>query len=103
MAFAIGSGDYPHVRRHKLSKLPYTEGVAPVLMFGSAFRDPGMYSNMMAMPMPEPHHLFCFTEWLVNGRVCKEMREMKGQLVFGKEDGQEWQDLIVSSSIIYVI
>jgi len=100
LVFAVGSGDYPHVRP---SKLPHAGGVAPVLMFGSAFRDPGMYSNMMAMPMPEQHHLFCFQEWLDTGRVCKEMRARnsplvervdQGELVFGEEYGLEWHDLI---------
>mmetsp|Transcript_26906 Transcript_26906/g.57694 ORF Transcript_26906/g.57694 Transcript_26906/m.57694 type:complete len:601 (-) Transcript_26906:68-1870(-) len=94
---AMGSGDYPHVRS---SKLPYTEGVAPMLMFGSAFRDPDIFPNMMAMPMPHSHHLSCFVEWVQLGRVCKELRASsrsvgeKGTMVFGEEYGLEWDGLI---------
>ena len=102
LVLAISSGDYPHVRR---SKMPRGDGgVAPVLMFGSSFRDPAVYPNMIAMPMPEAHHLDCFEEWLTSGnqRVCKELRAKTpgstgdGKLVFGEEYGLEWDNLIVS-------
>mmetsp|Transcript_26905 Transcript_26905/g.57690 ORF Transcript_26905/g.57690 Transcript_26905/m.57690 type:complete len:599 (-) Transcript_26905:75-1871(-) len=86
---AIGGGDYPHVKPYML---PYTEGVAPVLMFGSAFRDPNMYSNMMAMPMPEDHHLNCFVQWAEHGHVCKALSA--SNLAFGEEYGLEWDGLI---------
>lgn len=96
--FALGSGDYPHVKR---DALPYTAGVAPVLMFGSAFRDPDMYRNMIAMPMPAPQHLECFVEWLANEKVCAEWRAKgvggkrnAGKLEFGEKAKLGWNDLI---------
>ena len=115
----IASGDYPHVIP---SKLPHTTGVAPVLMFGSTFRDVNIYPNMVAMPMPPQQHLGCFVEWVKSGRVCKYLlpssdnsvviidtdddggaEEEKdsssstsdGTLVFGEDYGLEWNDLMV--------
>jgi len=87
LVLAIGSGDYPHVKR---GLLPY-KGTAPVLMFGSSFSDSNEYENMMAMPMPEQHHLFCFEEYMEKGRPCKEMTG--DELMFGDELGLEWDDL----------
>lgn len=96
LVLAIGSGDYPQV---KLSKLPRVGGAAPVFMFGSAFRDEGVYPNMVAMPMPGGH-LSCFEQWAVSGTVCtrwkaatKEHGE-NGGLEFGEENGLDWDDLI---------
>jgi len=89
LVLAIGSGDYPHVKR---GLLPY-KGTAPVLMFGSSFSDSNEYENMMAMPMPEQHHLFCFEEYMEKGRPCKEMTG--DELMFGDELGLEWDDLTV--------
>lgn len=104
LAIAIGSGDYPHV---KLTMLPHTDGVAPVLEFGSAFRDSSLYPNMVAMPMPERHHLVCFEEWVASGTVCKKLKPAEkggnGELVFGDEKGLKYDDLIVSSFVPCVV
>ena len=84
----IGSGDYPQINKNKL---PHNiKGIAPVLQFGSVFRDIDFYSNMIAMPMPEPHHLYCFSKWIASGmkRVCNELTEL--------EFSGEWDGLIVS-------
>lgn len=98
LAIAIGSGDYPHV---KLSKLPHN-GTAPVLQFGSAFRDTNVFPNMMAMPMPGSRlHLHCFVEWVSRGTVCQKLRaQPEGGLVFGDELDLHWDDLIVSNGIV---
>lgn len=45
-----------------------------MLMFGSAFRNPEMYPNMIPMPMPSPQHLDCFTHWIDRGSVCEFWR-----------------------------
>jgi len=100
-AVAIGSGDYPHV---KLKNLPHATGVAPVLMFGSVFREETVYPNMVAMPMPGTH-LQCFVVWSQFQRVCGGFRTMRGkgpnsgwhghgQLVFGEEFSLDWDALI---------
>jgi len=85
----IGSGDYPQLNKFKL---PHVEGIAPVLQFGSVFRDINLYyPNMVPMPMPEPHHLYCFSKWITSGerkRVCNELREL--------EFSGEFDSLIVS-------
>jgi len=100
LVIPIGSGDYPHVIP---TKLPHTNGIAPVLMFGSAFRDPQMYSNMIAMPMPENHHLDCFLEWVEHdySTVCDLLQS--GALVFGEEEGLEYDTLIVSHVFVLCI
>ena len=98
LALAIASGDYPQV---KLAGLPRVGGTAPVLMFGSAFRDPSVYPNMMAMPMPDFPHMPFFEQWVVTGTVCNKLEATTnggyGRLVFGKEKGLDWDTLIVSS------
>ncbi|KAL7533651.1 hypothetical protein ACHAWF_004574 [Thalassiosira exigua] len=91
LVLAVGSGDYPHA---KPSTLPRgSEGGAPVLMFGSAFRDPQVYPNLVAMPMPEARHLGCLVEWAEKGKVCGEWRAYAGD---GGDEraGAEWDDLI---------
>ena len=99
--FAVGSGDYPHVRRHALP-LGRRHAGAPVLMFGSAFRDPDMYPNMIAMPMPASQHLDCFVSWVEREKVCPEWRGKSsgGKLLFPEDTnggiGLQWDDLIVS-------
>lgn len=107
LVLAVGSGDYPHVKRDRLPR----DGAAPVLMFGSAFRDPDVYANMVAMPLPHTRHLNCFVEFLEYKRVCQpflakvpgaegagDPRDYGygGWLVFGEEYGLEWDNLIVS-------
>lgn len=98
LILAVASGDYPQV---KLSALPHS-GLAPVLMFGSSFRDEGLYPNMVAMPMPDAYHLLCFQQWVSAGTVCRKFEPNKHEhgetvgLEFGEENGLEWDDLIVS-------
>lgn len=46
-----------------------------------------MFPSMIGMPMPVPHHLYCFTEWAFKGSVCKQWSARGvvegGELVFG--------------------
>mmetsp|Transcript_5385 Transcript_5385/g.11744 ORF Transcript_5385/g.11744 Transcript_5385/m.11744 type:complete len:577 (+) Transcript_5385:304-2034(+) len=94
-AVAISSGDYPHVH---LNKIPHVGGKAPVLHFGSIFRDERLYPNMVAMPMPGLH-IDCFTEWAHHKYVCMALRPLTGtpspdgELAFGEELGLEWDNL----------
>ena len=88
----VGSDDYPHV---KTSKLPHLNGVAPVLQFGSSFRDTSVYPNMIAMPMPGGDlHMGCFLHWSVSEKttVCERLTSM----VDDYNVGNEWNSLIVS-------
>lgn len=91
LVLAMGSGDHPQVDKWKL---PHSDGVAPVLMFGSSFRDTNVYKNMVAMPMPSPGlHLDCFVQWAQSDgkQLCEGLR-----LVFGEENELQWDSLIVS-------
>ena len=95
-ALAISSGDYPHVDIHKI---PHLDGKAPVLQFGSAFRElDKLFPNMVAMPMPSgPSFLRCFAEWVKNSgdRVCEDFAK------FAQEQEHEFEQLEVSSSEVY--
>mmetsp|Transcript_42616 Transcript_42616/g.89429 ORF Transcript_42616/g.89429 Transcript_42616/m.89429 type:complete len:584 (+) Transcript_42616:84-1835(+) len=93
LVIPVGAGDAPHVYKWKL---PYTSGKAPTLMFGSAFRDTSLYSNMIAMPMPTPLHLQCFGQWAKNDgtEVCKLLQSSTGEgVVFFDDLGLKWNDL----------
>ena len=88
----VGSDDFPHVIT---SKLPHLNGVAPVLQFGSSFRDTSVYPNMIAMPMPGGDlHMGCFLHWSVSEKttVCERLTTM----VDDYNVGNEWNSLIVS-------
>ena len=96
LVIPIGSGDYPHIIP---SKLRHLDGVAPVLMFGSAFRDStNMYPNMIPMPMTEVHHLGCFVDWIESGkeRVCEALTKFGTDNNKEMDELLEWDDLIVS-------
>jgi len=89
-----------------------TNSKAPILNFGSVFAEESIMPNMIAMPMPEPHHLPCFRMWADKRQICDELQPKhvepvrnrgelyKGrgqshyQMVYGKEYGVEWDDLI---------
>jgi len=90
-----------------------TNSKAPVLNFGSVFNEESIMPNMIAMPMPEPHHLPCFRMWADKHQICDELQPKqfverrrntgelyKGrgqshyQMVYGKEYGIDWDDLI---------
>ena len=89
LVIPIGSGDYPHVMK---DKLPYTDGIAPLLMFGSVFRDTSVYPNMI--PMPLPTHVSCWKEWAEKDKVCGMLTSK--HLVFSQEDGLKFDSLTVS-------
>ena len=89
LVIPIGSGDYPHVMK---DKLPYTDGIAPLLMFGSVFRDTSVYPNMITGPLPT--HMKCFKQWAENDSVCDILTSK--HLVFSQEDGLEFDNLTVS-------
>jgi len=96
LAIAMGSGDYPHVLK---THLPYTTGKAPVLEFGSSFREKKMFPNMITMPMPAREHLACFLTFAAqHGTICNELKAEKsthhGKLTFGDEFGLKWDGLI---------
>mmetsp|Transcript_7676 Transcript_7676/g.16633 ORF Transcript_7676/g.16633 Transcript_7676/m.16633 type:complete len:667 (+) Transcript_7676:142-2142(+) len=119
LVIPISSGDYPgvssncidHFRQESPDPLipsdwqksielgqDCSHNTAPILHFGSVFRHPHMFPNIIAMPMPVPHHLNCFSTWATAKTVCKELREKgideKAMLLFGDAIGLKWEDLI---------
>lgn len=99
LVIPIGGGDYPQVRK---DKIPHTNGVAPLLMFGSVFRDIDMYPSMIAMPMPDSHHLDCFASWATwsntdSPRVCTELTRLVS--LSEAPNALEWDSLIVSTRV----
>ena len=99
LVIPIGGGDYPQVRK---DKIPHTNGIAPLLMFGSVFRDIDMYPSMIAMPMPDAHHLDCFASWATwsntdNPRVCREITSLVS--LNEAPNALEWDSLIVSTRV----
>ena len=116
LVIPISSGDYPAVKNQCLdhfrgkgkkqtwrdlmaSKAKATCGdgnPAPILHFGSVFRQPHMFPNMIGMPMPSPEHLYCMEKWVIHQIVCKELRvhsaaDDRGRLVYGEELGLTWE------------
>jgi len=72
--------------------------IAPVLHFGSVFRQPHLFPSMIAMPMPVASHLNCFETWATHKIICKQLRSItsdeQAELVYGEDLGLEWKDLI---------
>ncbi|KAL7531974.1 hypothetical protein ACHAXR_004343 [Thalassiosira sp. AJA248-18] len=105
LVIPISSGDYPGVKPKCLDyyrpKALVGDGngcqynAAPILNFGSIFRQPHIFPSMIAMPMPEAHSLPCFGLWAKYGRVCNELRpaghDMTAKMVFGEEFGLHWE------------
>jgi hypothetical protein len=108
----ISSGDYPsvkvecldHFREHRgndwinrKSKATCGDGnPAPILHFGSVFRQPHMFPNMIGMPMPAPEHLDCLEKWVIHGEVCPKLRarsasDVDGEFVYGDQFGLTWE------------
>ncbi|EJK61002.1 hypothetical protein THAOC_18573 [Thalassiosira oceanica] len=90
LVIAMSGGDYPHV---KLDKLPHLDGVAPVLMFGSAFRDPNVYKNMITMPMPHILHLYCMEHYATYGTVCSQMSNSENGADSRAKHFRKWDKL----------
>jgi hypothetical protein len=54
---------------------------APILQFGSVYKDPTILPTLVTMPVWQ--HLPCFEEWQKNGRICRDLklqREVAGML-----------------------
>lgn len=101
-AVGISSGDYPHLTHSCRDNFPHESEAcprreAPVLQFGSAFRNFEALPNMIAMPMPSVH-LPCMKSWIMDGgkSVCnsfvgtdrtagetRQGKQIMGSLVFG--------------------
>ena len=96
-AFAISSGDFPAVKPTdcvmQRKSLPCAE-TAPILHFGSVFQRP-LFPSMIAMPMPDGHHLRCFEAWVMHKAICSGLRSVSdgGELVFGDKIRKKWKEL----------
>ncbi|KAL9188267.1 hypothetical protein ACHAXT_006645 [Thalassiosira profunda] len=116
LMFLVSTGDSPRLSRDCLARpggCGRRKGFAPILHFGSGFRDPTILPSLVMMPPPPRMHLRCMAEWQVNHEVCEfllpkrmieEGVETRG-MVFGEhinynarekkgDDGLTWDDLI---------
>jgi len=96
----VSTGDLPKLNRfctaldenHCNSK-----NFAPILQFGSGYRDEAILPSMIIMP-PEPRmHLRCLNDYQQLGEVCEFLLPMKDGsrgLVFGDDVGLAWEGLI---------
>ena len=100
-AIAMSSGDYPGVNRLKCIRqgnFPCaSEEIAPILHFGSVFKD-RVIPSMIAMPMPQNNHLACYHKWAQHGVLCdyylpRSLSNSNG-FVYGDTIGLKWDDLI---------
>ena len=109
VAIAISSGDFPHISGHCTDSFPQVSPEcpgthAPILVFGSVFQSSEIFSNMMAMPMPNGENLHCFKDFALGQRKrgCQVLQraysdilydngQRGGYEVFGEELGLEWQ------------
>ncbi|KAL7460316.1 hypothetical protein ACHAXS_000777 [Conticribra weissflogii] len=94
-ALAVSGGDYPGVKVTDCVLGRWSEPcarTAPILNFGSVFQRP-IFPNMIAMPMPDVHHLRCFENWVRYKNVCNGLKDVEdgGDLVFG---AKSFEDLI---------
>ena len=75
-----------------ISQLPHS-GVAPVLHFGSVFRDEELFSNLVAMPVPYGPHVGCMAKWPEKREVCRVVARKPWE---GEDERLDWEDLKVS-------
>ena len=103
LVIPISSGDFPAMSTksclQKRDEFPCDADItAPILHFGSVFRNQEMFPSMIGMPMPESHHLDCFEQWAKHGTVCDRLRprtaDSSGKLIFGPEFGLQYDKLI---------
>lgn len=92
-AIAISSGDFPHIVTRCRWSYPHISGgcpgsPAPILTFGSVFRNTEMFPNMIAGPMPTMESLHCFKTFPLSKRTqgCR--------IVTIKESPAAWETLI---------
>ncbi|KAL7529468.1 hypothetical protein ACHAXR_002982, partial [Thalassiosira sp. AJA248-18] len=113
LVIPVSSGDWPRVNTQCLdyfrneSNTPLTPqgwqdllgndcqyNAAPILNFGSVFRQPEIFPSMIAMPMPDSLNLPCFETWAARGEVCNNLRpvghDSTAGLAFGEELGLHW-------------
>jgi len=89
----VSTGDIPKltcdcVRKEERVRRPIfcqNEIFAPILQFGSVYKDVTILPNLVAMPVWS--HLPCFTEWQSEGSICLELK-MRSDIagVFGGEE-----------------
>ena len=80
----------------RIKDISCNDYLAPILQFGSVFRRPDIFPNMIGMPVPEPNHLSCFEYWAEKEEICEHLLPSlpdrgKAMMVYGKEFGIEWE------------
>ena len=69
---------------------------APILHFGSGFKDGTILPSLVVMPPPPRVHLRCMTEWMIKHEVCEFL--LPTQL---KKDGTQSLGMIFGTDINY--
>jgi len=89
----ISTGDTPKlscdcvIKEERLKRPNYcqNQNFAPILQFGSVYRDPWILPSVQTMPVWP--HLPCFAEWQREGTICEELKLRRD--VAGKLGGEE--------------
>lgn len=106
LLFLVSTGDYPHLSRECYARpggCRRRKVFAPILHFGSAFRDGSILPSLVTMPPPQRIHLRCMSEWQMNHEICefllpkstkKEGGETRGIVFSEHVNDLAWEDLI---------
>ncbi len=93
LALVIAWGDYPFTKKESKIQYPVKQ-LAPILQFGSVFKQTNL--PIIAMPMPQDNHLDCFHKWVASMKICNHYRPRTSNnpagLVFAET--AQWDDLI---------
>jgi len=87
LMFLISTGDSPRLSKECLEEPEVCKrqtDFAPILHFGSAFRNTTILPTLVLMPPPPNKHLRCMAEWQIRNEVC-EFLLPKQVTIDGKE------------------
>jgi len=87
LMFLISTGDSPRLSNECLERPEVCKrqtDFAPILHFGSAFRNTTILPTLVLMPPPPNKHLRCMAEWQIRNEVC-EFLLPKQVTIDGKE------------------
>ena len=100
LMFLVSTADTPRLSKECYNRAGYCmrrKNFAPILHFGSGYRDSTILPSLVVMPPPPGLHLRCMMEWQRNHEIC-EFLESKKMVT---SDGRESQGLIFGEHINY--